>query len=311
MNFRFKTAGLAVLVALFCMQASAQILSGDTLKKVVPTTYFFAGQSAAVQTRNSVALKSAGGHFVLAGLVDTSGYSTAIQEKYQGFFITESKLTFDGATLEPGEYGFGFKGGKFLVMNVASTDLLSAQHDVDLAIREGKTVVTDDAFLLARSTEVDVLVDVTGSVEFGARVAFEAFKHGKDVVLMNAEIDATIGPILQVYAAKHGVIFSACDGDEPGVQINLYRWVKGLGLTPRVIGNIKGLQDPYRNPTTQKGFAEKWGQNPAMVTSFADGSKISFEQAIVANATGFKVHVARHVARHGIQRRRHEDRQAL
>jgi predicted homoserine dehydrogenase-like protein len=71
--------------------------------------------------------------------------------------------------------------------------------------------------------------------------------------------------------------------------MNLVRWVKGLGLTPRVIGNVKGLQDPYRNPQTQRGFAEKWGQNPAMVTSFADGSKISFEQTIVANATGFKV----------------------
>ena len=106
---------------------------------------------------------------------------------------------------------------------------------------------------------------------------------------MNAEIDATIGPILQIYAKKYGVILSACDGDEPGVQMNLYRWVKGLGLIPRVIGNIKGLQDPYRNPTTQKGFAERWEQNPAMVTSFADGTKISFEQTIVANATGFKV----------------------
>jgi predicted homoserine dehydrogenase-like protein len=165
----------------------------------------------------------------------------------------------------------------------------TVQHEVDLAIREGKTVATGDAFQLARSSEVDVLVDVTGSVEFGAHVALEAFEHHKDVILMNAEIDATIGPIMQHYAAKHGVIFSACDGDEPGVQINLYRWVKGLGLTPRVVGNIKGLQDPYRNPTTQKGFAEKWGQNPAMVTSFADGSKISFEQAIVANATGFVV----------------------
>lgn len=163
------------------------------------------------------------------------------------------------------------------------------QKEADLAMREGIALATDDAFLLARSPEVDVLVDVTGSVEFGARVALEAFQHKKDVVLMNAEIDATIGPILQTYAARHGVILSACDGDEPGVQINLYRWVKGLGLTPRVIGNIKGLQDPYRNPTTQKGFAEKWGQNPAMVTSFADGSKISFEQAIVANATGFVV----------------------
>ena len=165
----------------------------------------------------------------------------------------------------------------------------SVQHDVDNAIRHGKVVATEDAFTLARSSEVDVIVDVTGSVEFGARVAMEAFQNAKDVVLLNAEIDATIGPILQVYAAKHGVILSACDGDEPGLQINLYRWVKGLGLTPRVIGNIKGLQDPYRNPSTQKGFAEKWGQNPAMVTSFADGSKISFEEAIVANATGFVV----------------------
>ena len=71
--------------------------------------------------------------------------------------------------------------------------------------------------------------------------------------------------------------------------MNLYRWVRGLGLQPRVMGNVKGLQDPYRNPTTQQEWAEKWNQNPAMVTSFADGSKLSFEQAIVGNATGFKV----------------------
>lgn len=163
------------------------------------------------------------------------------------------------------------------------------QDVLDDAIRGGKPVVTEDAFLLCRSEPIDVLVDVTGSVEFGARVCLEAFAHGKHVVLMNAELDATIGPLLQTYAAKHDVTLSACDGDEPGVQVNLYRWVKGLGLTPRILGNVKGLQDPYRNPTTQKGFAEKWGQNPSMVTSFADGSKISFEQAVVANATGFQV----------------------
>src|SRR5262245_35507646 len=167
--------------------------------------------------------------------------------------------------------------------------LVNNQSAFDLDIEAGRAAATEDALLVARSDHVDVVVDATGSVEFGAHIVLEAFKHGKDVVLMNAEIDATIGPILQVYARKCGVILSACEGDEPGVQMNLYRWVKGLGLVPRVIGNIKGLQDPYRNPTTQKGFAERWGQNPAMVTSFADGSKISFEQAIVANATGFKV----------------------
>ena len=153
----------------------------------------------------------------------------------------------------------------------------------------GQPIATEDPMLICRSDYVDVIVEVTGSVEFGLRVSIEAMKNHKHIVLMNAELDATLGPILQVYAKNYGVVVSACDGDEPGVQMNLVRWVKGLGLTPRVVGNIKGLQDPYRNPTTQAGFAEKWGQNPAMVTSFADGSKISFEQSVVANATGFKV----------------------
>jgi predicted homoserine dehydrogenase-like protein len=167
--------------------------------------------------------------------------------------------------------------------------IVESQAALDKEILAGRPAAAPDAMLIARSEHVDVVVDATGSVEFGAHLALEAFKHGKDVVLLNAEIDATIGPILQTYARKYGVILSACEGDEPGVQMNLVRWVKGLGLIPRVVGNVKGLQDPYRNPTTQKGFAEQWGQNPAMVTSFADGSKISFEQAIVANATGFKV----------------------
>ena len=164
-----------------------------------------------------------------------------------------------------------------------------SQLKFDNAAARAQPVATGDAMLLARSPHIDVLVDVTGSVEYGAHVALEAFKHGKDVVLMNAELDATIGPILQRYANRYGVILTGCEGDEPGVQMNLYRWVKGLGLTPRLMGNVKGLQDPYRNPTTQQGFAERWGQNATMVTSFADGSKISFEQSIVANATGFKV----------------------
>jgi predicted homoserine dehydrogenase-like protein len=165
----------------------------------------------------------------------------------------------------------------------------STQGALDDAIRRGVPAVADDPFMICRSPAIDVLVDVTGSVEFGAQVLLEAFRFGKPVVLMNAEVDSTLGPILRLYAKRHGVILSACEGDEPGVQMNLYRWVKGLGLIPRVIGNVKGLQDPYRNPTTQQAWAERWGQNAAMVTSFADGSKISFEQSIVANATGFSV----------------------
>lgn len=167
--------------------------------------------------------------------------------------------------------------------------IVDSEKQFDDVVRSGRAAVTDDALVLCRSDNVDIVCEITGAVDFGAQVLLEAFSHGKDVVLLNAEVEATLGPILHTYADKGGAILSACDGDEPGVQLGLYRWVKSLGLEPRVIGNVKGLQDPYRNPTTQQGFAEKWGQNPRMVTSFADGSKISFEQAIVANATGFTV----------------------
>lgn len=160
---------------------------------------------------------------------------------------------------------------------------------LEAAIAAGKPAITEDALLLCRAAGIDVLIEVTGAIEFGARVVLEAIENRKHVVLMNAELDGTVGPILKVKADEAGVIYTACDGDQPGVEMNLYRFVKSIGLTPLVAGNIKGLQDPYRNPTTQKGFAEQWGQKPHMVTSFADGSKISFEQAIVANGTGMKV----------------------
>jgi hypothetical protein len=128
-----KMMWLVVLAALVA-QAGAQVLTGDQVKKVAPNSFFFAGQTVAVQLRNTTGLKNSAGKVVLAGLVDTSGYSTAIAEKYQGFLITETKLSFDGATLDPGAYGFGFKEGKLTVMNVAGTDVFSiaSQNDDQL-----------------------------------------------------------------------------------------------------------------------------------------------------------------------------------
>lgn len=160
---------------------------------------------------------------------------------------------------------------------------------LDHAIEKGEPAVLQDAFELIKSVHVDCIVDVTGAVEFGARITVAAIERGLPVVTMNAELDATVGPLLAVRAKAAGVVLTGADGDQPGVQGNLIRFVQGLGVTPLVAGNVKGLQDPYRNPTTQKAFAERWGQDPAMVTSFADGTKISFEQAIVANAFGLTV----------------------
>jgi len=172
---------------------------------------------------------------------------------------------------------------------IEEVQVVKSVVDLEEAIARGQYAITDDAMLLCQAEGIDAIIEVTGTIEFGAHVVLEAIAHRKHIILMNAELDGTIGPMLKVYADRAGVILSACDGDQPGVQMNLYRFVKSIGLTPLLCGNIKGLQDPYRNPTTQEGFAKRWGQKPHMVTSFADGSKISFEQAIVANATGMRV----------------------
>lgn len=157
------------------------------------------------------------------------------------------------------------------------------------ALRAGRPAVTPDPLLVADAEEIDALVEVTGSVEPAARVVARAIEHGKHAILMNAELDGTVGPALKARADRRGVVYTNADGDQPGVTMNLYRFVRGIGVRPVLCGNIKGLHDPYRDPTTQQGFAERWGQNATMVTSFADGTKISFEQAVVANATGMRV----------------------
>ena len=177
----------------------------------------------------------------------------------------------------------------YLEAGVQQVEVADDTAGIARAIARGVPVVTDDALALCAADGVDVVLDVTGAVEFGAHVTLEAFAHGRHVVTMNAELDGTVGPLLKQRADAAGVVFSGVDGDQPGVEVNLHRFVRGLGLEPLVCGNIKGLQDPYRNPTTQEGFARQWGQDPAMVTSFADGTKVSFEQAIVANATGMTV----------------------
>jgi len=165
----------------------------------------------------------------------------------------------------------------------------SSIGELESAVAAEKPVVAADSSMLCEAGNIDVLIDATGAVEFGAQLAMKAFDCKKDVVSMNAELDATVGSVIQHHARKAGVMYTIADGDQPSVEMNLLRFVKGIGVEPLVCGNIKGLQDHYRTPTTQKAFAEKWGHSPYMVTSFADGSKISMEQACIANAAGMQV----------------------
>lgn len=133
-------ASAMVAVVLLCPAVAQQtkpgLLSGDDLKKTVPKDYFFHGQSAPVQLRNSAGIRAEGDRLVLAALVDNSGYAADVQAKYQGLFITEVKLDIEGSSLSPGQYGFGFtKEGKFVVMDVGANDLLSVAAKADDNLR--------------------------------------------------------------------------------------------------------------------------------------------------------------------------------
>jgi hypothetical protein len=131
------TRRLSLAVVIFaCLVTVAQtkpgVLSADEVRKATPATYFFRGQSATVQMRNSAGFSVASGKLVLAGLVDTSGYASDVQAKYQGMLITEVKLNIEGTELQPGQYGFGFsQDGKFLVMDVGANDLFSVAGKMD------------------------------------------------------------------------------------------------------------------------------------------------------------------------------------
>ena len=171
---------------------------------------------------------------------------------------------------------------------VKTVHTVSSCTKLDAHILNGQACITDDVALLSHSQAIDVLIEATGTIEFAAQVVLDAIANGKPVVLMNAELDATLGPILKVEADRAGVLITNSDGDQPGVIMNLFRFVRSIGCRPVLAGNMKGLQDPYRTPETQKGYAAQYLQKPAMVTSFADGTKISMEMAVVANATGFK-----------------------
>ena len=158
---------------------------------------------------------------------------------------------------------------------------------IEAAVRAGKYAVTDELEAACSSAAVDVVIEATGHVEYGTRACFEAIRGGKHVIMMGAEVDATVGPMLKVYADRAGVVISYTDGDEPGVAMNLYRLADSMGYRPVMLGQLKGFLDHYRNPETQRPLAEKLGQNPAVLACFADGSKLALEAAVMGNASGF------------------------
>jgi len=166
---------------------------------------------------------------------------------------------------------------------------VSTPSQLDQAIADKRYAVTSDPSVIWQAQGVEAIIEATGTIEFGCHVVSNAIDHRKHVVLLNVELDSTLGPILKVRADKAGVIITNTDGDEPGVAMNMARFVRSIGLEPVVAGNLKGFYDPYRTPKTQEAFAAQHNQKPKAVTSYADGTKLSMELTVLANALRFRV----------------------
>lgn len=134
---------LAVTItAASVLQDRPTVVAGSDLTRLVPTSYYFKGQSAPTQMRNTSAAKFGAERYVIVGLVDTSGYSAEVRAKYEGFFITDSPIKINGETLPTGAYGFGFSdNGKMNIMDIAGNDVLSVPSTNDKALRRPRPLM--------------------------------------------------------------------------------------------------------------------------------------------------------------------------
>ncbi len=133
---------LAFNISVTAQNANAyEIFAGDALKRIMPTSFYFAGQSAETQIRNSAAARIGENRHVIAGLVDTSGYSTEIQGIYEGFLITDSPVKFGGKLLKTGAYGFGFAKDTVNIFDLSSKQILSAKIVSDAELKRPRPLM--------------------------------------------------------------------------------------------------------------------------------------------------------------------------
>lgn len=137
-----------ILAFSFASAANAQtnpaykILADKELTRIVPTSFYFAGQSAPTQARNSAAAMIGKDRYVVVGMVDTSGYSTEISGKYEGFLITDSAIKIGGKTLASGAYGFGFSAdGKLNIFDLSSKEIMNVPTKTDSEMKRPRPLM--------------------------------------------------------------------------------------------------------------------------------------------------------------------------
>ena len=178
----------------------------------------------------------------------------------------------------------------YLLAGISSDDIAVANKAVEAetAIQKGKYVITEDFNVITSTLPIDVVLDLTGVPDVGARIAFDSIYNGKNIVMLNVETDVTVGPLLKKMADSAGVVYTVSAGDEPGAVKELYDFADAMGFKILVAG--KGKNNPLdieANPDTVREKAQASNMNPKMLASFVDGTKTMVEMTCVSNATGF------------------------
>jgi predicted homoserine dehydrogenase-like protein len=151
-------------------------------------------------------------------------------------------------------------------------------------IQKRRPAITTDIDVATSVIPIDVFIEATGHVEYGARCALSAILHRKHFVSLNAETDATVGPILKQKADQAGIVYTNADGDQPGVLMRLIEYCRGCGFAVRCAVNCKGFMNIRATPDSIKEWAIKQNTSPRMTAAFTDGSKMNIELNVVCNA---------------------------
>lgn len=181
----------------------------------------------------------------------------------------------------------------------ASGDVV-ASNDVGTladAINAGKPAFTE-SFEMIAELPIDIAVEATGALDYGARAILSSLDAGQHVVSFNAEIDGLLAYTFHERAKANGVVYTIADGDQPGVILRLKQDLEGMGFHPTIALNCKRHLDVHQSPDTGAAYSERDKTSAIMTTSFGDGTKMQVEMACVANATGMVPDVR---GMHGIQ----------
>ncbi|MCH3965776.1 MAG: SAF domain-containing protein [Clostridium sp.] len=177
----------------------------------------------------------------------------------------------------------------FLNAGIPEKDILIAtnQEEADEWMKKKKYVAASDSHFATQSKVIQAVIEATGITEVGAEIALDTILNKKHIVMLNAETDAVVGPILKKFADNAGVVFTGAAGDEPGAVKELYDFAIAAGFEVRVVGKGKNNKvDLDCNPDTVKEEAVRRGVSPHMLAAFKEGSKTMVEMALMSNSTG-------------------------